>query len=300
MALPMERSLRAPEHAPRIIVGSLTAYAAIAVGFAAVAALFGYGSCSTNGGALVTDCMPPGWSTTAVRLALAATMVAGFPIILYPVTEVVEAVLLPLKPGRRVPPGARAAELGAMIDTPYATLVTDDDVTSAGGASVAEEDGGEALDAEDDDDVGAAPEREEETGDAAGAPPRCGRGAVARVSIRVGEVLVCCVVALGVPNFSLFSRVVGAFLVTIVGFIIPPLLHVASLKFLRQGASGVSDVAGAGAAAGAAKRSVWSWLAPRSAGDALVLLLDAAIFIFGVVQCSLGTSFALADIFVRP
>ena len=235
-----------------------------------------------------------------MRLALAATMVAGFPIILYPVTEVVEAVLLPLKPGHRVPPGARATmiKLGAMIDTPYATLVTN--VASAGGASVAEEDGGEALDAEDDDAVGAAPEGEEETGDAAGAPPRCGRDAVARVSIRVGEVLVCCVVALGVPNFSLFSRVVGAFLVTIVGFMIPPLLHLASLKFLRQGASGVGDVAEGGAAAGAAERSVWSWLAPRSAGDALVLLLDAAIFIFGVVQCLLGTSFALADIFARP
>jgi hypothetical protein len=67
MALPMERSLRAPEHAPRIIVGSLTAYAAIAVGFAAVAALFGYGSCSTNGGALVTDCMVSLFCTVTFR-----------------------------------------------------------------------------------------------------------------------------------------------------------------------------------------------------------------------------------------
>ena len=73
MALPMERSLRTPAHAPAIIVTSLVLYATIAVVFAIVAALFGLGSCA--GGSIVMDCMPGGWSTTAVRLAIAATMV---------------------------------------------------------------------------------------------------------------------------------------------------------------------------------------------------------------------------------
>ena len=142
---------------------------------------------------------------------------------------------------------------------------------------------------------------------------------------------VCCIIAVAVPNFGLFSNVVGAFLVTIVGFIIPPLMHVASLRLLRgEGGAGdnanaavststpcdaldavessvdseVGAGAGASASAGAAggsqglegSRGCVPWLRPRSTGDVLLLLLDAVLFVFGVVQCAQGTFYSLADV----
>ena len=35
---------------------------------------------------------------------------------------------------------------------------------------------------------------------------------------------------------------------------------------------------------------------PRDTGDVLLLLLDAVLFVFGVVQCAQGTFYSLADV----
>ena len=70
--------------------------------FGAVAYAFGLGACNVDGGgALVTDCLPrvPGHRyyglTVGVRLALAGTMVVGYPCILYPISEILEENFLP-------------------------------------------------------------------------------------------------------------------------------------------------------------------------------------------------------------
>ena len=42
--------------------------------------------------------------------------------------------------------------------------------------------------------------------------------------LRAGLVLLTCLVAWAVPNFELFADLIGSFMMTIVGFVIPPLL----------------------------------------------------------------------------
>ena len=290
---------------------------------------------------------------------------AGFPIILYPVTEVVEAALFGLLSregeGRRLQLGEASSAEGAGrrgsasgISTnfggarlaPYTEAYTE--VANVG--RVVEEDAGKDSCASHDQassfssssssgggslDGGSFSSSSRNAvvtrGESESGLCWCTRDALIRVAVRIGEVSVCCIIAVAVPNFGLFSNVVGAFLVTIVGFIIPPLMHVASLRLLRgEGGAGdnanaavststpcdaldavessvdseVGAGAGASASAGAAggsqglegSRGCVPWLRPRSTGDVLLLLLDAVLFVFGVVQCAQGTFYSLADV----
>jgi len=47
-----------------------------------------------------------------------------------------------------------------------------------------------------------------------------------RYSVRAAEVVLTCTIGLILPNFPIFSDFVGSILLTLIGFIIPPLLYI--------------------------------------------------------------------------
>ena len=51
--------------------------------------------------------------------------------------------------------------------------------------------------------------------------------------LRAGLVLLTCVVAWAVPNFSLFADLIGSFMMTIVGFVIPPVLFLGTFGWVK-------------------------------------------------------------------
>ena len=166
--------------------------------FGAVAYAFGLGACAVDGGgALVTDCLPrvPGHRyyglTVGVRLALAGTMVVGYPCILYPISEILEENFLP---------GLARGEERARCES-------------------REQEGAAAAAAS-----SWCPNA------ASWWAARCpSRLALRRCALRTAEVLVTCVVAATFTNFAVFSSLVGALFVAVAGFVLPPVLHVVLL-----------------------------------------------------------------------
>tara|TARA_B110000091_G_C13475155_1_gene333772 strand:+ start:121 stop:498 length:378 start_codon:yes stop_codon:yes gene_type:complete len=105
----------------------------------------------------------------------------------------------------------------------------------------------------------------------------CGALRAKQITLRIVVVLGTCVVATAVNNFAKFSSLVGALLVSVAGFVLPPLLHiqmnsVGTPKFLFFQSSSLS------------------W--PSLAADILVIL-------FGIAITISGTAFAIAD-FGKP
>jgi len=93
MALPIQGSMKKPEEAPKVIFYGTALYGAIGGSFGAICYWNGFGDC--GGGGTITDCFPNNGLADSVRIALAAALTVGYPCILYPVTEIVEELLLP-------------------------------------------------------------------------------------------------------------------------------------------------------------------------------------------------------------
>ena len=202
MALPIEGSMRSPRKVGRVIWGGMAIYGSLAGAFGAIAYAFGLGACDVDGGgALVTDCLPrrPGHRyyalTVGVRLALAATMVLGYPCILYPISEILEENFLP---------GLARGEAAAEEQAAVARRTKE----SRQGPSSSS---------------WCRPRSWK----------RPSRVALQRSALRTGEVLVTCVVAASFTNFAVFSSLVGALFVALAGFVLPPVLHVALFGGLR-------------------------------------------------------------------
>lgn len=199
MALPIQGSMDKQDEAPWVIRWGIAVYAVQAGVFGAVCYSFGLAHCGPDGNGIITDCFPDGWIASSVQLALAASMVVGYPVILYPVTEIVEGYLL----GAEV--GAAKAE-GLHIDSEYRNSARDGGyarmpVMAEDGTAVAVEEASKA----------------EAVGRWRGWQ-RCG--------IRLVEVGLSCLLASQCDNFDAFANVVGSIFIPVIGFITPPVLHV--------------------------------------------------------------------------
>lgn len=158
LALPVQNSMRRPGDASCIIAFGSGAYACLACAFATACSLFGLGGCGT-----VTDCLADGFIANTVRAALSAAMVLGYPCIPYPVTEIVEEVLVVIACSRSV----------------------------------------------------SCP-------------------ALLRFIIRLSEVALTCIVAAVISNFHVYDDAVGALLIPLAGFVVPPILHMRLLGITRS------------------------------------------------------------------
>ena len=121
MVVPVAKSMRCKNQVRRVIGAGTALYGFIAVTFAAIAFIFGFGDCKTAGssGSIVTNCLPEGTAVAAVRYCLALTMVTGYPVILFPVTATLECFILneKLKAGQRLLPKQAAIRYGSVAAT---------------------------------------------------------------------------------------------------------------------------------------------------------------------------------------
>lgn len=145
VVLPVESSMSKTEKAPLVIGGGTVLYALSVTAFGAFGYAYGFGECG-----IITDCLPPGITTTIIRVALSISLVISHPITLYPATEILEDVLF----------------------TPKTTHL----------------------------------------------------GHKSRL-LRTFLVLLTCIIAASFRDFAIFSNLIGCVLLSIVGFIIPPALH---------------------------------------------------------------------------
>eukprot|EP01094_Clydonella_sp_ATCC50884_P018715 TRINITY_DN3512_c3_g1_i1.p1 TRINITY_DN3512_c3_g1~~TRINITY_DN3512_c3_g1_i1.p1 ORF type:complete len:395 (-),score=143.20 TRINITY_DN3512_c3_g1_i1:697-1881(-) len=226
LVLPCEGTLRERRHADSIMYAGMAAIVALNSSFGALGYYFGYGACD-----VVTDCLPEHPLATAVQAALAITLLFTVPVTMFPATELVEELLIPkTTPPAIIVHSSHAAAAAAATAHPHAL--------EEGGSFSAP-----PADAFNHTDTPHKPTPSTATTpasvSAAAQSPHSSqwerRGCVAtlllsdnakRFAIRSGEVLITVVFALIVPNLSLFTSLLGSMFVTIMGFVLPPLLYV--------------------------------------------------------------------------
>ena len=106
---------------------------------------------------------------------------------------------------------------------------------------------------------------------------RCSPLRVKQITLRVVVVLGTCVVATAVNNFAKFSSLVGALLVSVAGFVLPPLLHI---QMHSVGGTPFKKLF-------CFQRSSLSWFS---------LVADVLVILFGIAITISGTAFAIADL----
>jgi len=208
MALPIEGSMENSQAAPAVIAGGTTLYGVLCLAFGMLCYSYGLAECGGKG-SIITDCLPEGILTTITRIALAVSLVVGYPCILFPVTEICEGIIL----GTLVTPAKDEAlleERGEERDYEKSDL-----------ARASEEEGEEGL-------------REGLRGGLQeGLQPPASKEmsqpqqdkVLQRCCIRFSEVALTCLAASAFKNFNVFTNVVGSLLIPLAGFVLPPVLH---------------------------------------------------------------------------
>jgi len=224
------------EDGAKVIVVGTTAYAMLAGIFGVVCYASGLADCKQTGGG-ITDCLPAGPLTSVVRLALASSMIVGYPCLLYPVTEILEDLLFN-------PPAESIGNEGLHSESFQAESIgneglhserfhrtedvdqksLDESLIGACGTTGNDQNGQEALES--------SGHNEEALQSSGRVLPASQDELGWRIMLRVSEVFFTVVLAIGAgSSFSAFTNVVGAFLIPVAGFLLPPLVHI----FLRGG-----------------------------------------------------------------
>ena len=310
VAMPVAASIRNPrQNAPRVIVAGILTYGTVCAIFGAVASVYGLGRCAADhGGVLVTDCEPAGTLTTIVRVALASTLLITYPGMLFPATEILEEVLgiglvvSAADPegrggsgdvddsaggnenstaGEGVPSSSSSSSASSSAKpVRYHPLEQDTtDRTGGGGHSSSSSSSSSSSAAT----IDLCPCWLSKKGDV-GKRRHCvltvTLADLKRFSLRVAEVGLTCLVAAYAQNFALFSGLVGALLVTSMGFIFPAAMHLRlSLCAPRAGLLG--------------ERSLTRW-------QTAALVADVAMLVFGCVACVSGLLGVIGGGMARP
>ena len=317
MVIPVTRSLRDRGAAPCIIGWGTALYAVIAISFGAISYMYGFGSCPGfgSGGKIITDCLPAGTISSVVRWALAVTMIVGYPVILFPITATLENWLgleapsssspqqssstPPAREKRRGSNGQRYALLssgqnsddsntgaaGSSFDTEVSVSSAADPTSPLSGPAVVSPAHAAALDSS----VGAISAGSSMDKDADVAEPSAASPGIRflqwkKRGLRAAEVAVTASVAAACRDISSFSSLVGALLVTIAGFVLPPIIH---WKLWRARKASPGD--------GDEHSNSWLW-SPRAC---VALTADVGLILFGSVTCVIGTYSAVQDL-VNP
>lgn len=92
---------------------------------------------------------------------------------------------------------------------------------------------------------------------------RCTLFRLKQAALRVGAVACTCLVASAFEDISVFSSLVGALLVTLAGFVLPPIVH---------------------------------WNMRDSSTHWTSMVLDVVLILFGLTACAMGTTSAVQDL----
>jgi len=199
LCIPVEASMRQAQHAAKVIAGSTSLYALSAALFGGVGYAYGLGWCKHDKGNIVTDCLPDGALATTLRVALVVAVAASFPVLLYPVNEILEGLFLGCSSNAAAAVPHHANSESVRLNAP---------------ASSSYEHG-----------AGQVTSIERSTSTSRNFDN------LKRSVVRCLEVLLCCLVAAEVgPNFNQFANVIGALLVPIAGFMLPAVLDFALVE----------------------------------------------------------------------
>ncbi|EGB10037.1 hypothetical protein AURANDRAFT_62554 [Aureococcus anophagefferens] len=202
-----------PTRLPRVIAIVMVSYWLFVGAWVALTDMAGFGKCP-GGGAIVIDCLPAGPPRDVLKVAVCLQLLASLPITMFPAVEMLERRAVPVaddddgKPDHSLNAPLLDRELSAdLTDTTrpsYVSTVSASTVpSSAGGMS------------------SAGPPSPPASPAAAPSPAAAARK---RALLRVACYELVVFLGLVVPNFQVFTGLVGCLFLSLLGFILPVVL----------------------------------------------------------------------------